>query len=45
MWNKLEHNFQISNKKALFHNLKSYLGDEVYEIVPRTFHVVDGVED
>jgi len=43
--NKLENNYQISNKKALFHNLVAYLGDQIGTIIPKTFHIVDGEND
>ena len=42
MYNKIEHNFHLSNKKALFYNLKSYydaLGEDVFNIIPVTFHL------
>ena len=43
--NKLENNYQICNKKALFHNLSAYLGNQIGSIIPKTFHVVDGEND
>jgi hypothetical protein len=42
---RLEHNYQISNKKALFQNLREYLGDKVFTFVPQTFHITDGPSD
>ncbi|OMJ89940.1 hypothetical protein SteCoe_7833 [Stentor coeruleus] len=42
MHNKIEHNFHLANKKALFYNMKSYyeiLGDDVFNVLPLTFHV------
>ena len=43
--NKLENNYQICNKKALFHNLVAYLGERIGTIIPKTFHVVEGEND
>lgn len=40
--NKIDYNFLLSNKKALFYNLKQYYGAlelEVFDYVPVTFHV------
>ena len=42
--NKIDYNFLLSNKKALFYNLKQYysaLGLEVFEYIPMTFHIHD----
>ena len=42
MHNKIEHNFHLSNKKALFFNLKTYydiMGIDVFNIIPVTFHI------
>ena len=44
MHNKIEHNFHLSNKKALFYNLKSFYEatcKEIFDIVPITFHIKD----
>jgi hypothetical protein len=46
--NKLERNFSLANKKALFMNLKllyTALGIEVFAIVPVTFHITHGEQD
>ena len=46
--NRLENNFHLSNKKALFYNLKSYfdyLQKDVFQIIPVTFHVKHGLQD
>lgn len=46
--NKLERNFSLANKKALFMNLKllyTALGIEVFDIVPVTFHITNGEQD
>lgn len=42
LYNKLEENENICNKKLLFANLKNYytfIGKQVFEVVPVTFHV------
>ena len=43
MYNRLEDNYHLSNKKALFMNLNSYykaIGYDPYEVaIPLTFHV------
>ena len=42
MYNKLEDNFHLSNKKALFINMKNYyeaVGEDVSLALPLTFHV------
>jgi len=44
----LEDNFHLSNKKALFLNMKNYyeaLGKDVFSAVPVTFHVKEGLSD
>ena len=48
LYNKLEDNFHLSNKKAMFLNLRVYyeaLGKDVFNAVPMTFHVKEGLED
>lgn len=48
LYNKLEDNFHLSNKKAMFLNLRLYyeaLGKDVFNAVPMTFHVKEGLED
>lgn len=45
--NKIEHNFHLSNKKALYFNLKAYydvVGEDVFEVIPVTFHI-KGLDD
>jgi hypothetical protein len=42
IYNKLEFNFEISNKKNLFYNLKSFYeekGKNPFDVIPVTFHV------
>ena len=44
--NHLESNFHLSNKKALFYNMKMYyeaLGEDVFTVLPLTFHIQDGI--
>ncbi|OMJ95251.1 hypothetical protein SteCoe_1466 [Stentor coeruleus] len=44
MHNKIEHNFHLANKKALYYNMKSYyeiIGEDVFNVLPVTFHVKD----
>lgn len=48
LYNKLEDNFHLSNKKALFLNMKNYydaMGRDVFSAVPVTFHIKEGFED
>jgi hypothetical protein len=42
MHNHLENNFHLSNKKALFYNIKNYmnlLNKDPFKIIPLTFHI------
>ena len=46
--NKIEHNYHLSNKKALYYNLVRYykaLGTDPFEYIPLTFHVKTGETD
>lgn len=46
--NKLEAHFNLSDKKALFMNLKQYyscIGDNIFNHVPLTFHIVNPNSD
>ena len=48
MYNHLENNFLLSNKKALFLNLRQYyLSQKMdpFELIPVTFHIKEGVAD
>lgn len=48
VYNKLEDNYHLSNKKALFLNLKFYyesLRLDPFHALPVTFHVKSGLED
>jgi hypothetical protein len=44
----LESNFHLSNKKALFANMKLYyeaIGLDPFDVLPLTFHIKNGLED
>ena len=48
LYNHLEGNFHLSNKKALFYNMKNlceHTNEDLWEYLPQTFHVKDGVTD
>lgn len=48
LYNKLEDNFHLSNKKALFINMRNYyeaMNKDVFSAVPVTFHVKEGLDD
>ena len=48
LYNRLEDNFHLSNKKALFLNMKNYyeaMNKDVFTAVPVTFHIKEGVDD
>ena len=44
----MENNFHLSNKKALYYNMKAYYestGQEWYGVLPLTFHIKEGPND
>lgn len=44
----MENNFHLSNKKAIYYNMKVYyeaIGQEWYNVLPLTFHIKEGVND
>ena len=46
--NHLQSNYYIGNKKALFYFLKNYceqINENVFDIIPLTYHIVRGLED
>ncbi|CAG9319171.1 unnamed protein product [Blepharisma stoltei] len=46
--NKIEHNYHLSNKKALFANLRQYylaIGKDPFDYIPVTFHITKGEND
>ena len=48
LYNKIEDNFHMNNKKALYLNLKNYyeaMDQDIFDVVPLTFHVKNGLED
>ena len=48
MYNKIEDNYHLTNKKALFVNMKNYyqaVGEDPFDALPVTFHVKDGLND
>ena len=48
LYNKIEDNFHMNNKKALYLNMKNYyeaMGQDVFENLPLTFHIKDGLDD
>jgi hypothetical protein len=48
LYNKLEDNYHLSNKKALFINMKNYyesLNEDSFNYLPVTFHVKTGLTD
>ena len=45
---KLENNYHLSNKYALFYNMRKYykaLGRDPFEVLPLTFHIKKGTSD
>jgi hypothetical protein len=48
MQNHLINNYILGNKKALFSTMSAYYKDtkqEVFDFLPLTFHIKDGMED
>lgn len=48
LYNRIEDNFHLSNKKALFLNMKNYynaMHQNEFDALPVTFHIKSGVED
>ncbi|CDW72755.1 tubulin-tyrosine ligase family protein [Stylonychia lemnae] len=48
IYNKLEDNFHLSNKKALFFNMSQYYkltNRDPFEMLPLTFHIEHGLDD
>lgn len=48
MYAKLENNYHLSNKYALFYNMRKYykaLNRDPFEVLPLTFHVKSGLSD
>lgn len=48
LYNKIEDNFHLANKKALLLNCRNYyeaLGENVFDNLPVTFHIKNGTDD
>jgi hypothetical protein len=48
LYNKIEDNFHLSNKKALLINMKHYyeaIGEDPFNALPVTFHIKEGLDD
>lgn len=48
LYNKIEDNFHVNNKKALYLNMKNYyeaMDEDVFANLPLTFHVKSGLDD
>jgi len=48
MHNHLENNWNLSNKKALFYNLRNYYNTikvNPFDNIPLTFHIKNGMND
>lgn len=46
--NHLDNNYHLSNKKALFYNIRNYCeanGTDPFEYIPITYHVIYGLHD
>lgn len=47
-YSHIENNFHLSNKKALFYNMKIYydsIGQDCFGVLPLTFHIKEGPHD
>lgn len=48
MTNHMENNFHLSNKKAIYYNMKIYyeaIGQSPFENMPLTYHIKEGITD
>lgn len=48
MYNRLDDNYHLSNKKALFFNMDQYykqIGEDPFSVLPLTFHIEKGLKD
>ena len=46
--NHMENNFHLSNKKAIYYNMKSYYestNQNTFDFLPLTYHIKDGLTD
>lgn len=47
-YSKMENNYHLSNKKAIYYNMKVYyeaIGKEYHQNLPLTYHVKEGLND
>ena len=47
-YNHMENNYHLSNKKALYYNMKIYYestGQDWFNVLPLTFHIKEGAND
>lgn len=45
-YSKMENNYHLSNKKAIFYNMKVYyeaIGKDYFKVLPLTFHIKEGL--
>ena len=48
LYNKIEDNYHLANKKALLINMKHYyeaISEDPYNSLPVTFHIKEGLDD
>jgi hypothetical protein len=48
LYAKMDCNYHLSNKKAIFYNMKVYyeaLGKDYFKHLPLTFHIKEGLND
>ena len=48
IYSKMENNYHLSNKKAIYYNMKVYyeaVGKEYFQTLPLTFHIKEGLND
>jgi hypothetical protein len=48
MYAKMENNYHLSNKKAIYYNMKVYyeaIGIDYFNHLPLTFHIKEGLND
>jgi tubulin--tyrosine ligase len=48
MYAKMENNYHLSNKKAIYYNMKVYyeaIGRDYFKSLPLTFHIKEGLND
>jgi hypothetical protein len=48
LYNKIEDNYHLANKKALWINMRHYyeaIGEDPFNALPVTFHIKEGLDD